>query len=1171
MKKEFYLFLCCLLCLFSYSTSHAQTPLSGSYTIDNSQATGGTNYNSFTAFTGALTTNGISATVVANVVPGTAYNDRIVLGNITGSSSTNRIRINGNGATLQYTNTATAKELVVLNGSKYITLDSLNFVALSDTFGWAALINNNAQSDSITRCTFDMTRVKVYHPQKTQGINFRSATPNITTCTGCYIADNIVKGATDSGGIEHGVYIEYGQNITIKNNILQDFYLFGIFFNGNNNVIDHNDINMAHKPKTQGFYGIYLSGGTNSIIRNNKIHDAYVGTGINNQSFYGISNFASDTTTYTQIYNNLIYNITGGGSGFGEVYGIKVLENKNMIYHNTIDMRHMLNGLTPYAEVFGIKVMANNVKSYVKNNLVRIVPPVSSPGSRSGFFYRYKSSIAEARKNNYYVNNGYFGQCALTNPGAPSGYNRVNFQLNFPGLETGSTDLDPQFNNANNNDFRPTNPLLANTGENLSSAVATDMNGNPRTATPTLGALEWTSASLPNNGAIKAITTRSTLRCPGNYGIRVALQNEGTNTIDSLQFNWQLNGVTQTPVSFQTHMVTASSSLVQSRDTLVLPSVALNGATTIKIWINTTNGVADIDHTNDTLQATFSTTTFTNTSLNDTICSAQSAILTLAPATGYKVSDTLQWQQSTDNISWTDISGAQQVNYLSPSLSSNTWYRTKIKTENVTCYTNVAAIHINNPGILSVANDSICGPGTLTLQAIPNPGAYVHWYSNPTTNTLLHTGNSFTTPYLNNTTSYYVSGASQSGASFDSAGLHNFTSIQNYANIPDWGLTFDATSPFTLESVDVFGYHAFADTSLGQITIALKDANGIVLQSVNSAVIGNNLTLRNTIPLNFNIPAGQNYRLVVQNIVPNAFKLMGDPNYNNFPLPIPNVGLIKSGYAASTTPSNNYNYLYKWKIKSGCEGARQLVSAIILPVPVLNLGNDTIICASEALTLDAANAGSTYNWNTAANTQTINTTDSGTYSVLVTNTSNCTVSDSIHIGFVAPPSINAITYQNGAPAGTINFGTANPQGINTYHWDFGDGNTSSDPAPTHMYTANGNYLVNLRMINNCDTADSSVTITVTLPSSINHVGTDKATIIVYPNPAAKNLIIENKTSGVNMEYVVVYNSIGQKVYASEPIKGNTHHLSVEALASGTYFMQVHTSAGISYRKFSVLR
>ena len=112
--------------------------------------------------------------------------------------------------------------------------------------------------------------------------------------------------------------------------------------------------------------------------------------------------------------------------------------------------------------------------------------------------------------------------------------------------------------------------------------------------------------------------------------------------------------------------------------------------------------------------------------------------------------------------------------------------------------------------------------------------------------------------------------------------------------------------------------------------------------------------------------------------------------------------------------------------------------------PVVNLGNDTAVCGGVVV-LNAKNNGSHYLWSTGATAQSINILQSNVYSVTVTNTQNCTASDSIHVVFNTPPIVSVqlapdtvcesgglVTLAGGSPVGgtysgyTVNNGSFNP-------------------------------------------------------------------------------------------------------------------------------------------------
>ncbi len=150
-------------------TRTLQASLSGTYTINSAIATGGMNFQSFNDFTTTLNTYGVCGPVIANVMGG-PFVEKVSFGNIAGTSPVNYIRVNGNGATVQFTNTTSDRQLLTLNGTKYLTIDSLTFKSLATDFGWAALITNGAAHDSIINCFFDLTSVTSTSSVNTNGI-----------------------------------------------------------------------------------------------------------------------------------------------------------------------------------------------------------------------------------------------------------------------------------------------------------------------------------------------------------------------------------------------------------------------------------------------------------------------------------------------------------------------------------------------------------------------------------------------------------------------------------------------------------------------------------------------------------------------------------------------------------------------------------------------------------------------------------------------------------------------------------------------------------------------------------------------------------------------------------------------------------------------------------------
>src|SRR5689334_8687695 len=117
------LFTLCLGFSFLFE-AHAQ--VSGTFTINKGAATGGSNFNSFSAAV-AFLSGGVNGVVTFNVVAGSGpYNEQVILNSIAGTSATNTITFNGNGETLSFLSTNTNQRAVVkLNGADYVTFDNL--------------------------------------------------------------------------------------------------------------------------------------------------------------------------------------------------------------------------------------------------------------------------------------------------------------------------------------------------------------------------------------------------------------------------------------------------------------------------------------------------------------------------------------------------------------------------------------------------------------------------------------------------------------------------------------------------------------------------------------------------------------------------------------------------------------------------------------------------------------------------------------------------------------------------------------------------------------------------------------------------------------------------------------------------------------------------------------
>ncbi len=112
---------------------------------------------------------------------------------------------------------------------------------------------------------------------------------------------------------------------------------------------------------------------------------------------------------------------------------------------------------------------------------------------------------------------------------------------------------------------------------------------------------------------------------------------------------------------------------------------------------------------------------------------------------------------SSSPVKWYDApTGGSLLNsgntFTIPNLINTTTYFMQADT----CSSRIPVEAVINPPTPApiVSNATHCGPGSLTLSA--TSGSQIYWYNAPVNGTIMGTGSTFTTPFLNTTTAYYA-------------------------------------------------------------------------------------------------------------------------------------------------------------------------------------------------------------------------------------------------------------------------------------------------------------------------------------------------------------------------------------------------------------------------------
>jgi hypothetical protein len=221
-----------------------------------------------------------------------------------------------------------------------------------------------------------------------------------------------------------------------------------------------------------------------------------------------------------------------------------------------------------------------------------------------------------------------------------------------------------------------------------------------------------------------------------------------TSTVGSYDaYNW-------TPI---TNLYTDAAATVPyttgtNASTVYLKSATAGTTNYIANASNATTLCAAVDTTIQTVLPAAVTATATPSS----VCVSGTATLALTPAAGYGAA-TIQWQSSANNTTFANVSGANATTYTTPVTTSTTYYRASIvNSAGASCLNSTSdTARVYNPAITGTTPASRCGPGTLTLGATGADGT-LRWYAGLAGGTSLGSGNSFTTPSIAATTTYYV-------------------------------------------------------------------------------------------------------------------------------------------------------------------------------------------------------------------------------------------------------------------------------------------------------------------------------------------------------------------------------------------------------------------------------
>lgn len=193
-------------------------------------------------------------------------------------------------------------------------------------------------------------------------------------------------------------------------------------------------------------------------------------------------------------------------------------------------------------------------------------------------------------------------------------------------------------------------------------------------------------------------------------------------------------------------------------------------------------------------------------------------------------------------------------------------------------------------------SNNICTNSNFYLHApvtLPNLPVKVNWYSQAFGGSLLFEGNQILVDAPRTLKGLYAELHYK-----DITGIKpNLNQSGSYIEGVGEGLIFDANSTFVLDTIMVFS------ENIGIRNFCLYNENG---DSITSSKKYINKIGANIVKLNWTIPAGKNYKIILQS----GKALLSELNSGVFPInSVGDIVTIKSG-----TNGNNYNYFFNWQI-----------------------------------------------------------------------------------------------------------------------------------------------------------------------------------------------------------------------------------------------------------------
>ncbi len=358
--------------------------LCGTYTIDNTLATSGNNFNNFTDAINALNNRGISCSVIFNVAADQAFAEDPPAIETSGTF-TNTVTFQkagtGNNPVIKPSGSPDNDNDygIYIKGGDYFTFDGIDVeIQTGSELEYGYYLTNISETDgarynTIKNCTVTLNK-------------------NNTNSVGVYqLILNSINPSSSEGANSFNLY----ENISI-NNVYHGFKIFGYDVSGQEALYDDGTEISSSSVNNFGGQNLRAVGILTWSQKNLNFHNNTISNG--SSPTYVSGNDGRCLGIYTagnnsgDVYNNTIYALQGVGA---QVVGIRAYESETDFYNNEV---YNIEGVDMAS---GIEIYGGT--SYIYNNFVRDIktpatesynyPTTRGISNRKGTAYIYNNSV----------------------------------------------------------------------------------------------------------------------------------------------------------------------------------------------------------------------------------------------------------------------------------------------------------------------------------------------------------------------------------------------------------------------------------------------------------------------------------------------------------------------------------------------------------------------------------------------------------------------------------------------------------------------------------------------------------------------------------------------------------------------------------------------------------